>query len=133
MSEPITITLEWVRAEKAKHKTAIADLEATERVLLGAQQELAAVESKPEPRPEGYGAKKHTLLFLIANSKNGLTTQGVIAAGTNAGLENLRTENVSPQLSNYKNRDGLLDLKDGRWQITLAGMNFLAEKNRGQP
>ncbi|MFY9759477.1 MAG: hypothetical protein WAK32_03630 [Xanthobacteraceae bacterium] len=134
MTEPVTITLDWVRAEKAKHKAAIADLEATERVLLLRQNETALSMPVHEHKlADGYGAKKHTLLSIIANAKQGLTTQELIVSATNAGLAGLKVENTSPQLSTYKSRDGLLDLRNGRWQITLAGMNFLADKNREQP
>jgi hypothetical protein len=130
MSDAPTITLEWVRAEKAKHKSILADLEATERVLLLRQSEAAPpippTPHTPKP-PEGYGAKKRVLLGVIADAKpNGLTTPAVITAGTKAGLVGLKTENTSPQLSSYKS-DGLLELRDGLWHITLSGMAFLAE------
>jgi hypothetical protein len=130
MSTAPIITLEWVRQEKTKHKAALADLDAVERVLI-AQAKNAPPEPlvKATPRVvlEGYGAKKRVLLGVIADAKpNGLTTQGVIAAATKVGLENLKTENVSPQLSAYKT-DLLLDLRDGLWHITIQGLKFLAD------
>lgn len=129
MSGSPTITIEWVRAEKAKLKAAMADLEATERVLLQHQAGVAPPAPAPQENtlPEGYGAKKRILLRVIADARpNGLTTQGVITAATKAGLADLKTENVSPQLSAYKS-DGLLELRDGLWHLTLAGMAVVIE------
>ena len=137
MTESASISLAWVREQKAKHRAAIADLDATERVLMARAAEEALRPAAPPsvPPQKGYGTKKLALLGVIADSKpNGLTTQGVIAAGKKLGLENLKTENVSPKLSDYKS-SGLLELRDGLWHITAAGSAFLveAQKNRGQP
>lgn len=121
MSNEPVITLDWVRREKAKHKAALSDLEATERVLLAAA--AGATPPKPTVKLDGFGAKKRTLLTVIADS-TGLATVDVIKAGGVAGLKDLKTENVSPQLSAAKS-DGLLSLDDGLWRITQKGREYL--------
>ena len=126
MNTTPAITLDWVREQKAKHKAALADLEATERVLLEAAAQGRQTPKLPaqKPKPEGYGAKKRTLLRVIAESGNGLTTQAAITEGTTAGLEGLRAENVAPKLSNYRKK-GLLKLEHGVWKITDKGHEYL--------
>jgi protein-disulfide isomerase-like protein with CxxC motif len=130
MSTTPTITLEWVREQKAVHRQALADLEATERVLLSKAAEtkdsvpmVAAIQAAVS----GYGAKKRAFLTAIAATTHGLTTQGVITACESGGMTGLKPENTSPQLSSYKG-DGLLDLKEGLWRITAKGRDFLAAK-----
>ena len=125
MSNEPTITLDWVRREKTKHKAALADLEATERVLLAAPAGMPA--TKPPLKLEGHGAKKRTLLTVIADS-TGLNTADVIKAGAAAGLKDLKTDNVSPPLSAAKS-DGLLSLEDSLWRITAKGREYLAAKS----
>jgi hypothetical protein len=130
MTTAPTITLEWIRQEKAKHKAALADLDAVERVLIAQAKEAPETPAKVPLKAvlEGYGAKKRILLGVIADAKpNGLTTQGVISAATKVGLENLKTENVSPQLSAYKSGQ-LLELRDGLWHITIQGLKFLSDE-----
>lgn len=133
MNTTPTITLEWVRKEKARHNAALADLEAAERLLLSAQAEATMPQgtiSTPRPMPTGYGAKKRVLLQIVADAPNGIATQGVVAKATAAGLQNLKPGNVSPQLSGYK-KQRLLDLRHGLWVITNAGRDFLASKTTG--
>jgi hypothetical protein len=131
MTNAPTITLDWVRQEKAKennrHRAKMADLDAVERVLLSAATEIEEAPS-PAVRPEAngaYGSKKRGLLRIIADSTSGLTTQAIIQSATAAGLSNIRTATVSPKLSAYKSK-GLLVLEHGVWRITSEGRVFLA-------
>jgi len=130
-----TLTLDWIQAEKAKHRKALADLEAAERVLLGAvviesPVARAAGESAvvmPQALPKG---KRKALLAIIAASPNGLTTPETIREAIKLGLVDISTANVSPKLSGSR-KQGYLDLlPGGRWRITDIGREFLAsEKN----
>ena len=122
-------TLEWIRQQQAFHRAALADLEATERILIvAAETSVPSVHSQPKDgvkAPRSYGAKKRAILMAIDASPQGLTTQGVIAACTSSGLEGLKTENTSPKLSAYKG-EGLLELDNGLWRITPKGREFVA-------
>jgi hypothetical protein len=127
MSNAPILTLEWVLQEKAKHKKALADLDAAERLL---HQQAEGQPKPPTPAGKGngddknYGTKKRALLLAIGNSPTGLTTQGVITAGTAAGLKGLKAENTSPQLSAYKKAE-LLALENGLWKITQKGREYV--------
>lgn len=146
-SSSVAITLDWVREQKALHKAgireheaALADLEATERVLMKAavsaaeRRDANAPDILPTPLPllangsagavEKPGIKR-TLLQVIANSPTGLTTQAAIAAAAKHGLEGLWTGNVSPKLSDA-GKKRLLRLDHGTWLITEKGREYLA-------
>lgn len=137
MSTTPTLNLELVLEQKAKHRAALSDLDAAERILREAAKTLAQMPALAAPTSHiGNGAaivtapkqrsKKCTMLHAISESPNGLATQGVIAAGAAAGLENLQTKNVSPHLSSYKAKK-LLDKHDGLWRINPKGREYLAK------
>lgn len=128
MSQTPTLTLEWVLQEKAKHKKALADLDAAERLLHQAAESQPRTPPPPPPNKgddKGYGTKKRTLLRVIGESPTGLTTRGAITAGAGAGLKGLKADNTSPQLSACK-KAGLLDLENGLWKITAKGREYVA-------
>ena len=131
MSPIPAITLEWVRKEKARHKQALADLEAAERLLAAAGAD--SVEPSPSARPESefvvrHGGKRRALLVLIAESPDGLSTAEAIREATNRGIMDLSTASVSPKLSESR-KTGLLELENGRWRITDKGRAYIAPKS----
>lgn len=130
-----TLTLDWIQAEKAKHRKALADLEAAERVLLGAAAtESVATRTAPASTLDRSSAlpkgKRKALLAIIAASPNGLSTPETIREAVRLGLADLSTANVSPKLSESRKQGYLELLQGGRWRITDTGREFLAsEKN----
>ena len=124
--EPDAI-LSWARAELARHRAAIPDLEATIRAVEKAKAERGGVPNQPASAvpPPLNGTKKRALLQVIADSPKGLSTAGTIKAATARGIAGFRTANVSPKLS-AAGKDGLLALTDGVWTITEKGRNYLA-------
>ncbi len=136
----------WARAEIAKHKAAIADLETYIRVeetkdssphhaqsVLSMLPPLTRLESGKTrsllPMIEAQrGAKKLTILSLVeAAAPNGLRTSEIVQASVKRGLVNTTMANTSPQLSQYGS-DGLVVLDDGFWKITNKGREYLAQK-----
>ncbi len=125
--------------EMDRHRQAVADLDATARVIESAGRVRVSFDSGQEeptnPPVSGNGhqparptaSNKRVLLKAIADAgPEGLTTRGVIQAATLAGLQNRNVGNVSPHLSGYRRNDGLLDREKGAWRITEAGRAYLA-------
>jgi len=139
---PVVITLNWVREQKAFHKnqireheTALADLDATERVLLRAALQATnkavheTVNGTVGDADKQIVGIKRGLIRAIADSPTGLTTQAVIAAGHNLGWTHLNTRNVSPKLSE-SGKKGILRLDHGSWFITEKGREYLAQPQK---
>jgi hypothetical protein len=75
------------------------------------------------------GRKKTVILRAVAGPENGLTTQEIVSACLNAGLDSTNQANTSPQLSLYK-KQGFIRLADNRWVITEKGREYLnSQKN----
>jgi hypothetical protein len=149
-----TINLSWVRKQKEFHRAALADLEATERVLLGqapapklqsgavALAETARSPANPPPgvgggipryfpksRPEMDGETNRQRIFrLLAASPSGLATRQIIEALISEGQAHRTTRNTSPQLSGW-GKDGWIRLRDGVWHLTDKGRGWLSEIN----
>lgn len=137
---PPAITLEWIEEQEAFYRGKLASLGVLKRALL----DVAPPEKKPfTPRPSPsrsqeslfqktvllVGRKKTAILRAIAGPANGLTTQEIVSACLNAGLEGTNQANTSPQLSLYK-KQGFIRLADSRWVITEKGQLYLeAQKN----
>jgi len=134
MNTSPTVTLEWVRQEKAKHRQALADLDVVERVILSHTGLASPSTTVSIPTPAGaafveqHGGKRRALLAIIAASPDGLTTPETIKRAVELGVMDLSTANVSPKLSESRKQE-YLELVDGhRWRITNKGRDFLASK-----
>jgi hypothetical protein len=129
------VTLAWVRKQIERHRSLLADLEATERVMLQGADETPApaasprvIPSSPSPPPPSSpsaGTKKLIMLRIIAEAPNGCATRDIISKMKADGDQGRNTRNTSPQLSGM-GKDGLLTVKDGVWHITKAGRDRLS-------
>jgi len=131
MNNNATIDLNWVRTKKARLLKELADLEATERVLMAAD---SGGQQPPQfvfqaPKSPKYGSKKHALLEIIGASETGQTTPAIIKVGHAQGYPDWKTSNVSPHLSSYK-KDGLLSMVDGQWRLADLGRDWLAAQKK---
>lgn len=131
-------TLQWADEQIAKHRAAIADLEAFKRVI-SADTDSPKEQGvrKPNPfhiyDPQARGAKKYGILKALAATTHGMNTRGIVAALQSGGMVGTTQENTSPQLSLYRG-DGLIVLDHGVWKITPKGTEYLQEfeAQRGQ-
>lgn len=144
MTQPYTI--DWVRQQLKVHRSKIADLEAMERVMLDAVSPQQTIANTPWPAPLNqmvgpsvapkslletiagqYGHKKISILSALAGFEEGLSTSEIVDHLTKRGIEGMTVANTSPQLSGF-GKNNLVSQNNGKWRITNAGRNYLAQK-----
>lgn len=133
-TKPPAITLEWIEEQEAFHKKKLSSLAVLKTALLdmvtpepGVGHAIPAAPAVPSFKKTllVFGKKKNAILRAVAGPQNGLTTQEIVSACINAGLDDTNQANTSPQLSLYKTQD-LIKLVNGRWIITDKGREYLS-------
>ena len=142
--DPIDRAIAEAKERIARDNALIADLEAVKRVKAAQPGLLGPWESPQKQRADtaasrkaiAYGSKKKTILQVVSiGGHTGLPIGEVVAGAQAKGMTPATTEGISPKLSFYKSEagGGLVDLKNGRWTITSAGVKWIAANEQKGP
>jgi hypothetical protein len=77
--------------------------------------------------PGRRGAKKLTILDVLAGAPEGLQTIEIVNACISRGLVGTTMQNTGPQLHAY-NEDDLVKREGTRWKITSKGRQYMEQK-----